>query len=243
MSARTGGYILLQLLFDLSRPGGQADRVLNGPTNDVWIDPWLAHLRSLGVDFRFEHQVQAIHCADGRISGVSVVAGGNDHRGKRRLLRRRIAGRGHAAPGQRRAEGGRAAAGRPAPPAHPLDERDHVLPRPRPAPRPRTHRLHRLALGPHVDLASSVLARRRAGGDGRRASGGDPLRRRLRLGGARHRPRQAGDVLLEGGGPRRGLGPARGRARGRRHRRPPGGERHRPGSSIRRSSTPTRRRR
>ena len=39
MSARTGGYILLQLLFDLSRPGGQADRVLNGPTNDVWIDP------------------------------------------------------------------------------------------------------------------------------------------------------------------------------------------------------------
>ena len=41
MSARTGGYILLQLLFDLSRPGGQADRVLNGPTNDVWIDPWL----------------------------------------------------------------------------------------------------------------------------------------------------------------------------------------------------------
>ena len=80
MSARTGGCILLQLLFDLSRPGGQADRVLNGPTNDVWIDPWLAHLRSLGVDFRFEHQVQAIHCADGRISGVSVVAGGTSSR-------------------------------------------------------------------------------------------------------------------------------------------------------------------
>ena len=75
MSARTGGYILLQLLFDLSRPGGQADRVLNGPTNDVWIDPWLAHLRSLGVDYRSEHQVQAIHCDDGWISGVSVIAG------------------------------------------------------------------------------------------------------------------------------------------------------------------------
>ena len=77
MSARTGGYILLQLLFDLSRPGGQADRVLTGPTNDVWIDPWLAHLRSLGVDYRHGHQVQAIHCADGRISGVGVVAGEN----------------------------------------------------------------------------------------------------------------------------------------------------------------------
>jgi uncharacterized protein with NAD-binding domain and iron-sulfur cluster len=74
MSARTGGYILLQLLFDLARPGGQADRVLNGPTNDVWIDPWLSHLRSLGVDYRSEHQVQAIHCRDRRISGVTVVS-------------------------------------------------------------------------------------------------------------------------------------------------------------------------
>ena len=39
MSARTGGYILLQLLFDLTRPGGTADRVLNAPTNDAWITP------------------------------------------------------------------------------------------------------------------------------------------------------------------------------------------------------------
>jgi uncharacterized protein with NAD-binding domain and iron-sulfur cluster len=76
MSARTGGYILLQLLFDLAQPGVQADRVLNGPTNDVWIDPWLAHLRTLGVDYRAEHQVQAIHCRHGRVSGVKLVAGG-----------------------------------------------------------------------------------------------------------------------------------------------------------------------
>src|SRR4051812_38620404 len=41
ISARTGGYILLQLLQDLAKPQGQADRVLNGPTSDVWIDPWL----------------------------------------------------------------------------------------------------------------------------------------------------------------------------------------------------------
>ena len=44
MSARTGGSILLQLLFDLTRAGGRADRVLDGPTSDVWIDPWAAHL-------------------------------------------------------------------------------------------------------------------------------------------------------------------------------------------------------
>ena len=76
MSARTGGTILLQLLFDLARPGHQVDRVLNGPTNDVWMDPWLAHLRSLGVDYRTEHQVQAIHTRDGIVTDVSIVADG-----------------------------------------------------------------------------------------------------------------------------------------------------------------------
>ena len=76
MSARTGGYILLQLLFDLAQPGGQVDRVLNGPTSDVWIDPWLDHLRSAGVDLRTGHQVQAIHSRGARVTGVTVVAGG-----------------------------------------------------------------------------------------------------------------------------------------------------------------------
>jgi uncharacterized protein with NAD-binding domain and iron-sulfur cluster len=74
MSARTGGSILLQLLFDMANPAGQVDRVLNGPTSDVWIDPWLSHLRERGVEFRLRHQVQAIHCRDGRVTGVSVVA-------------------------------------------------------------------------------------------------------------------------------------------------------------------------
>jgi uncharacterized protein with NAD-binding domain and iron-sulfur cluster len=76
ISARTGGTILLQLLFDLSSPGVQADRVLSGPTNDTWIDPWLAHLRRLGVDYRGEHQVQGMRSTGRRIAGVGLVAGG-----------------------------------------------------------------------------------------------------------------------------------------------------------------------
>src|SRR5262245_41825665 len=72
MSTRTGGYVLLQLLFDLARPGAQADRVLNGPTNAVWIAPWLAYLRSLGVVYVTEAKAQHIHCEGGRISGVTV---------------------------------------------------------------------------------------------------------------------------------------------------------------------------
>jgi uncharacterized protein with NAD-binding domain and iron-sulfur cluster len=72
MSARTGGYILLQLLQDLAKPQGQADRVLNGPTNDVWIDPWLAELRRLGVDYRLGCRVEAIESRGGHVTGVRI---------------------------------------------------------------------------------------------------------------------------------------------------------------------------
>jgi len=70
MSARTGGYILLQLLKDLATPGVQVDRVLNGPTCDVWIDPWLAEVERLDVTIRFCHRVEAINSRDNRVTGV-----------------------------------------------------------------------------------------------------------------------------------------------------------------------------
>jgi uncharacterized protein with NAD-binding domain and iron-sulfur cluster len=71
MSARTGGYILLQLVQDMVRPGAQVDRVLNAPTNDAWIDPWLSRLRTLGVDYRLCHRVDTIHSRGERVIGVS----------------------------------------------------------------------------------------------------------------------------------------------------------------------------
>jgi len=71
MSARTGGYILLQLLQDMSQPGIQVDRVLNAPTNDAWIDPWLSQLRSLGVEYRLCHKVDAIHSEGTAVTGVA----------------------------------------------------------------------------------------------------------------------------------------------------------------------------
>jgi uncharacterized protein with NAD-binding domain and iron-sulfur cluster len=71
MSARTGGYILLQLLQDLGTPGGQADRVLCGPTNDVWIGPWLEELRRRGVLYRLGCRVDAIQSTGDRVTGVS----------------------------------------------------------------------------------------------------------------------------------------------------------------------------
>jgi len=71
MSARTGGYILLQLLQDMAKPRGQVDRVLKGPTNDMWIDPWLAELQRLGVDYRLSHRVESIRSSGNSITGIA----------------------------------------------------------------------------------------------------------------------------------------------------------------------------
>jgi uncharacterized protein with NAD-binding domain and iron-sulfur cluster len=75
ISARTGGLILAQLLLDLTRAGGRADRVLDAPTNEGWIDPWVTHLRTLGVDLRLSTPVEGITVRDGRIAGVTTPAG------------------------------------------------------------------------------------------------------------------------------------------------------------------------
>jgi len=76
ISARTGGLILCQLLFDVVRVGGRADRVLDAPTSEVWINPWTTWLNSLGVQFRPRSQITGIDCQGGRIAGVSMTMGG-----------------------------------------------------------------------------------------------------------------------------------------------------------------------
>lgn len=76
MSARTGGLILCQLLFDLVRTDGRLDRILDGPTSEVWIDPWIEHLEDLGVGLRQGCKITGIDCSGKRITGVSVSVGG-----------------------------------------------------------------------------------------------------------------------------------------------------------------------
>jgi uncharacterized protein with NAD-binding domain and iron-sulfur cluster len=75
MSARTGGLILAQLLFDVTRAGGRADRVLDAPTNEAWIDPWVAHLETLGVELRLDCPVQGFVLEGDRIAAVTTPAG------------------------------------------------------------------------------------------------------------------------------------------------------------------------
>jgi uncharacterized protein with NAD-binding domain and iron-sulfur cluster len=71
-STKTIGDIFVQLLFDIAEPGPSCDRVLNGPTNDVWISPWLEHLVARGVRYHLGTRVAAIGCAQGRIRDVTV---------------------------------------------------------------------------------------------------------------------------------------------------------------------------
>jgi uncharacterized protein with NAD-binding domain and iron-sulfur cluster len=74
-SAKTIGDIFVQIVFEILLPGVAADRVLNGPTNDVWINPWLTYLRSRGVDYHLDAEVRAINCERGRIRSATVAFG------------------------------------------------------------------------------------------------------------------------------------------------------------------------
>jgi 15-cis-phytoene desaturase len=74
-SARTVGYTLLQLLFGLLTYGG-FDRLLNGPTNDVWLTPWVAYLQQRGADFQTGTVVKAFNTSADGIRSVTVKRNG-----------------------------------------------------------------------------------------------------------------------------------------------------------------------
>ncbi|SEW07056.1 hydroxysqualene dehydroxylase [Halobacterium jilantaiense] len=71
-SARTVGTIYLQLLFGQLDPNAPAERVLDGPTSEVWLDHWHEYLESQGVDIHLETPVSAIHSDGRRVTGVEV---------------------------------------------------------------------------------------------------------------------------------------------------------------------------
>ncbi len=73
-STRTIGDILIQLLLGVYAPDEEFDRVLNGPTSEVWIEPWIDYLKDRGVVFHLGSSVTNIACRDGRITGVTVAA-------------------------------------------------------------------------------------------------------------------------------------------------------------------------
>jgi len=76
-STRTVGRILLQLLWGIVVPGRVFDRLLSGPTNDVWIDPWRRHLTErLGVDLQSNAVLQSFNVAGDRLRSVTIERAG-----------------------------------------------------------------------------------------------------------------------------------------------------------------------
>lgn len=49
-----------------------AERILDGPTSEVWIDPWRRYLETRGVAFHLEAPVRELHVEDGRLVAASV---------------------------------------------------------------------------------------------------------------------------------------------------------------------------
>lgn len=75
-SARTGGQGVEAILLSgiVGYPGGSGplDRVMNAPTNEAWIDPWVRYLESLGVEFRCPAEVVGLELDGERIGGARV---------------------------------------------------------------------------------------------------------------------------------------------------------------------------
>ncbi len=83
-STRTVGDVLVQLLLGIYSPFTEFDRVLDGPTTERWLEPWLGYLRERGVRYVEQSSVAAIDCgSDGRIHGATVA----DAAGARRTVR------------------------------------------------------------------------------------------------------------------------------------------------------------
>ncbi|MFG1958321.1 FAD-dependent oxidoreductase [Nonomuraea sp. NPDC049028] len=53
-------------------PYGPPDRVLGGPSNDVWLTPWIGYLTSLGVQFKVGWSATGFDYSGGRITGARV---------------------------------------------------------------------------------------------------------------------------------------------------------------------------
>ena len=61
---------------------GAADRVLNAPTNEAWINPWVKLLRKQGVRFHVGHRVEALRMRGGEVESARAV----DRDGRRHTI-------------------------------------------------------------------------------------------------------------------------------------------------------------
>lgn len=74
-SANTVGTISMQLLLDYATTGVNNDRTLAGPTTELWIEPWLAHLEQLHVGLHAGAVAVRLDVNGDHIAGVALADG------------------------------------------------------------------------------------------------------------------------------------------------------------------------
>ncbi|XOV82415.1 MAG: FAD-dependent oxidoreductase [bacterium] len=70
VSTRTNGNSWLQIILGMWSP--KADRILQGPTNEMWIYPWLKYLLDQGVRYYVNTEAVEWICENDRIAGVRI---------------------------------------------------------------------------------------------------------------------------------------------------------------------------
>lgn len=75
-NTQTVGPVAAQMTLDITTPGSSFVRLLNGPTNDKWVNPWLAFLRENGAHYYLDAKVESIDCADGVIRSARITQNG-----------------------------------------------------------------------------------------------------------------------------------------------------------------------
>ncbi|RTE02857.1 phytoene dehydrogenase [Paenibacillus whitsoniae] len=75
-NTQTVGPVATQMTFDITTPGTSFVRLLNGPTNDKWIYPWLTFLQDRGVKYHLNAKVERITCESGMIQSATITKDG-----------------------------------------------------------------------------------------------------------------------------------------------------------------------
>lgn len=71
-NTKTNGDILVQLMFNMVDPSRHTDRILSGPTNEKWLDPWLDYLQSKEVKYNFMSEAIDFEVKDRKIAAVTI---------------------------------------------------------------------------------------------------------------------------------------------------------------------------
>ncbi|HYH62875.1 MAG TPA: NAD(P)-binding protein, partial [Solirubrobacterales bacterium] len=83
-STRTIGNMGEAFVMNIMQRGndGALDRVLDAPTNEAWINPWVRHLEGLGVKFELGQAAVGLDVKNGQIRSATVA----DEKGRRRRV-------------------------------------------------------------------------------------------------------------------------------------------------------------